>query len=274
VTRVWKERVAAVLAAVLVSSTVSAEQGASAGSIEGVVIARDGGTPVAGATVRVSGEAGQYAAVTDRGGRFHFDVIPAGRVTLTAGAAGFTELRVPDVVVLGNAATSVTFSLPLPLNVLERVQVTASKMPETVGDLGAQASLVSREAIDARGDQTLPQAIAHVPGAVLSTQLGIFDSVMLRGLPRGDPEFTNTLLLVDGVPQTLSNNGARIAALPINDASGIEIIRGPNSALYGRTAPARGRRRSDWRPIRRAQDGRARFRAGEALGRLLRLGGT
>jgi iron complex outermembrane recepter protein len=234
--RVWKGSVAAVLAAMLVSSTLSAEQGASAGSIAGVVIARDGGTPIAGAAVRASSSAGQYAAVTDRSGRFHFDVIPTGRVTLTASAAGFTELQVPDVLVLSNAPASVTFSLPPLLNVLERVQVTASKTPETIGSLAAQASLVSREAIDARGDQTLPQAIAHVPGAVVSTQLGIFDSVMLRGLPRGDPEFTTTLLLVDGVPQTLSNNGARIAALPINDASGIEVIRGPNSALYGRTA--------------------------------------
>jgi iron complex outermembrane receptor protein len=60
--------------------------------------------------------------------------------------------------------------------------------------------------------------------------------VMLRGLPRGDPEFTSTLLLIDGVPQTLSNNGARVTGLTINDASSIEVVRGPNSALYGRTA--------------------------------------
>jgi len=38
------------------------------------------------------------------------------------------------------------------------------------------------------------------------------------------------------VPQTLSNNGARVIGLTTNDTSSIEIVRGPNSALYGRTA--------------------------------------
>jgi iron complex outermembrane receptor protein len=55
-------------------------------------------------------------------------------------------------------------------------------------------------------------------------------------MPRVGNEFTNTLLLIDGVPQTNSGNDARVVALPINDASSIEIVRGPNSALYGRTA--------------------------------------
>ena len=59
---------------------------------------------------------------------------------------------------------------------------------------------------------------------------------MLRGLPRGGNEFTSTLLLVDGVPQTDSRNSSRVINLPIDDADSIEVVRGPNSALYGRTA--------------------------------------
>ena len=76
----------------------------------------------------------------------------------------------------------------------------------------------------------------HVPGALVTTELGMFESVLFRGMPRVGNEFTNTLLLIDGVPQTNSGNDARVVALPINDASSIEVVRGPNSALYGRTA--------------------------------------
>src|SRR5262245_13475486 len=119
---------------------------------------------------------------------------------------------------------------------MDRVQVTATKEPVSVGNVAAQTSVIDSSTIDSRGDRTLTQAVAHVPGAIISTQLGIFESVLLRGLPRGDPEFTNTLLLVDGVPQTTSTNGARVVGLTINDASEIEVARGPNSALYGRTA--------------------------------------
>ena len=75
-----------------------------------------------------------------------------------------------------------------------------------------------------------------MPGALVTTELGIFESVLFRGMPRVGNEFTNTLLLIDGVPQTNAGNDARVVALPIYDASSIEVVRGPNSALYGRTA--------------------------------------
>lgn len=206
----------------------------SGGTIAGTVVARDTGQPVAGATVAVEGTS--YSAMTSISGRFRIDGVPPRETTLSIEARGFLDMRTSGVQVRLNETTTITIELEQTPNFADRVQVTATKTSVAVGDVPAPLEIIDRSTIEMRGDQTLPQAIAHVPGAVLSTQLGIFDSVMLRGMPRGDPEFTNTLLLVDGVPQTLSNNGARVVALPINDASAIEIVRGPNSALYGRTA--------------------------------------
>src|SRR5207237_9377103 len=117
---------------------------------------------------------------------------------------GFLEQRVPDVQVQPGVVSRLELALEATPNFLERVQVTATKEPLSIGDVAAQTDVVDRSTIERRGDQTLTQAIAHVPGAIVTTQLGIFASVMLRGLPRGDPEFTNTLLLIDGVPQTTS----------------------------------------------------------------------
>jgi outer membrane receptor protein involved in Fe transport len=203
------------------------EAGAQSGTLTGTVTARQTGQPVADAVITVDGTT--TIAVSNVVGRFRIEPAPPAGATLIVQAPGFLELRVP-------AAPSLRIELEPTPNFMERVQVTATKSELSVGDVAAQTTTVERQDMDLRGAQSLPQAVAHVPGAVVSTQLGIFDSVMLRGMPRGDPEFTNTLLLVDGVPQTLSNNGARIVALPINDASSIEIVRGPNSALYGRTA--------------------------------------
>src|SRR5262249_23697945 len=146
------------------------------------------------------------------------------------------DLRVEGVQVSAGGSASLSIELEPTPNYLERVQVTATKTPLSIGDVAAQTDVINRDAIETRGDRSIVDAIDHVPGAVVSTQLGIFDSVMLRGLPRGDPEFTNVLLLVDGVPQTLSNGGARVIALPIDDAGSVEVVRGPGSALYGRTA--------------------------------------
>jgi len=207
---------------------------AQTGTITGVVLERGSGQPVAGAEVRV--ETTNATTSTNAVGRFQLQGVPAGKATLVVRASGFVDLRVPGLEVSGGAATPVSAELVTTPNFLERVQVTATKEPVSVGDLAGQVDVIDRAAIESRGDRTLTQAIAHVPGAVISTQLGIFESVMLRGLPRGDPEFTNTLLLVDGVPQTTSTNGSRVVGLTINDASDVEVARGPNSALYGRTA--------------------------------------
>jgi iron complex outermembrane receptor protein len=192
----------------------------------------DDGQPIANAAVAIEGS--EVSVQTTALGHFRLENVPARPVVLVIRAAGFLELRVPDIAANSTAALEISLK-PTP-NLLEHVQVTATKIPLSTGDVAAQTDTIDRTAIEDRGDQTLTQAIANVPGAVVSTQLGIFESVMLRGMPRGDPEFTNTLLLIDGVPQTTSRNGSRVAGLTINDASSVEVVRGPNSALFGRTA--------------------------------------
>ena len=221
------------IGALFVAGPVVAQTGPQ-GAITGTVMARAGGQPVAGAIVAVDGTG--RSTVAGGTGRFQILNVPAGAAVLIVKAPGFLDLRSPAVQVRAGETAELNIELEVTPNFMERVQVTATKTPLSVGDVAAQTDIIDRDTIESRGDQTLVQAIAHVPGAVVSTQLGIFESVMLRGLPRGDPEFTNTLLLIDGVPQTTSRNGSRVIGLTINDASNIEVVRGPNSALYGRTA--------------------------------------
>ena len=220
--------------ALVVLSMQSAMAQVTTGTITGVVVARDGGQPVIDATVAVEGTS--LTAVANGVGRFRLEGVPPGQVVIVATGPGFLELRVPDVRVTSNDATSLIVELEHTPNILERVQVTATKTELSIGDVAAQTDIVTRSTIDDRNHQSLVQSVSHVPGAVVATQLGMFESVQLRGMPRDGNEFTNTLLLIDGVPQVDSRNSARTVGLPIHDASSIEVVRGPNSALYGRTA--------------------------------------
>lgn len=204
------------------------------GGIAGSVVAAEDGRPVSGALVTIEGS--NLVAVTDIVGRFEIGNLPTGPTALIVLAPGFVDLLVPSVPVTADMTASLTIELEVTPNFLERVQVTASKAPLSIGEVAAQADIVDRSTFEERGDQSLTSAISHVPGVVVSTMAGSFESVMLRGLPRDGNEFTSTLLLVDGVPQTDSRNSSRVINLPITDASSIEVIRGPNSALYGRTA--------------------------------------
>ena len=220
-------------AALLTAGHVAAQTGTT-GSIAGTLAERVSGQPVQGAVVTVDGTS--LSAVASAIGRFRIDNVPAGAAVLVIKAPGFLDLRSTAVQVRPGDTAQVNIELELTPNFMERVQVTATKTPLSVGDVAAQTDIIDRATLESRGDQTLVQAISHIPGAVVSTQLGVFESVMLRGMPRGDLEFTNTLLLIDGVPQTTSRNASRVVGLTINDASSIEVVRGPNSALYGRTA--------------------------------------
>ncbi len=217
-----------------INQRVAVAQGAQTGTIAGTVVAREDRQAVPEAVVTVEGTA--LAAFTNAVGRFRIDGVRAGEVLLVVQASGFLELRVPGLQVPANETIALSVELEVTPNYIERVQVTATKTALSIGEVPAQVDIVDRATIERRGDQELTQAIAHVPGLIVSTQAGSFESVMLRGLPRDGNEFTNTLLLIDGVPQTDSRNSARVVNLPINDASSIEVVRGPNSALYGRTA--------------------------------------
>ncbi|HZM60090.1 MAG TPA: TonB-dependent receptor, partial [Vicinamibacterales bacterium] len=219
---------------VIASSPRSSAAQAKTGVVTGTVVAREGGRPVPDAAVLIEGTG--LTAVANGVGRFRLENVPAGSIVLVASGPGFLQLRVPDVQVRANETTALVVELEVTPNILERVQVTATKSELSIGDVAAQADVVERSTIDNRNDQALVEAVAHVPGAVVATQLGMFESVQFRGMPRDGNEFTNTLLLIDGVPQVDSRNSGRTVGLPIHDASNIEVVRGPNSALYGRTA--------------------------------------
>src|SRR5262249_30049857 len=150
----------------------SAQAQSSGTGITGIVVSRQSGQAVPDATVAVEG--GTSTATTNAGGRFRIDA-PAGEVVLLVKAPGFLDLRTAAVAVRGGETSQVTVDLDLTPNYMERVQVTATKTPLSVGDVAAQTDIVDKAAIDSRGDQSLVQAIAHVPGAIVSTQLGVFE---------------------------------------------------------------------------------------------------
>ena len=204
------------------------------GAVAGTVVSEAEGRGVPGATVSLAGT--ETLTFTDAVGRFQLEGVAPGTVELVVEAPGYSEIRQGGLIIRSGETTRVELALEVTANFMERIQVTGTKTPLSIGELAAQADIIDRGTIDLRGDQQLTQAIAHVPGLVVSTQAGSFESVTLRGLPRDGNEFTSTLLLIDGVPQTDSRNSARVVNLPINDAAAIEVVRGPSSALYGRTA--------------------------------------
>ncbi len=119
---------------------------------------------------------------------------------------------------------------------LPPVVVGATLIPTPESELGTSVTVISADEIAARQQRTLPDALLAVPGlnVVQSGGPGGFTSVFIRGA-----NSNQTKVLIDGidVSDPSSANGAFDFAHILNfDLGSIEVLRGPQSGLYGSDA--------------------------------------
>jgi vitamin B12 transporter len=118
--------------------------------------------------------------------------------------------------------------------VSDDVVVTASRIAETADETLAPVSVVTREEIERRQIQSVPEALRRVPGLTLSNNGGVgkTTSVFLRGT-----ESDHVLVLINGVKVGSATLGTfNFDSLSIDDVERIEVVRGPRSHLYGSEA--------------------------------------
>ncbi|MCZ0738720.1 TonB-dependent receptor plug domain-containing protein [Phreatobacter sp. AB_2022a] len=110
----------------------------------------------------------------------------------------------------------------------------ASTVPVEAPRVGSAVTVVTAETIRDQGTQTLPDALRQVPGLAVSQAGGRGGITQLR--IRG-AEANHSLVVVDGVPINDVNNGdADLANLPVDAIERIEVVRGPQSGIWGPNA--------------------------------------
>lgn len=116
------------------------------------------------------------------------------------------------------------------------VVVTATRTPTPIEKIGSSVTVIDAKEIERNQWRTLPEALASVPGlhVVQSGVNGSQTSVFTRGT-----NSNHTLVLIDGVKASdpSSPSGAYdFAHILLVDVERIEIVRGPQSTLYGSDA--------------------------------------
>jgi len=119
---------------------------------------------------------------------------------------------------------------------LPPVVVTATATPKPIDEVVSTITVVTREEIEARGKETLDEVLREVPGVdvVRTGGPGGRASLLIRG---GRDE--HVLVLIDGIEVNDPMEFGRsfdAGLLALDDIDRIEVLRGPQSALYGSDA--------------------------------------
>jgi iron complex outermembrane receptor protein len=117
---------------------------------------------------------------------------------------------------------------------LEEVVVTARKTAEQLLNVPLAVTAFTAEAIEARGITSLDDVAAFTPGLTFSNVLGEFlPAPVIRGVAPIDIfGELNTAIFLDGV-YVAGREGINFSQL---DLERIEVVKGPQAALYGRNA--------------------------------------
>jgi len=135
------------------------------------------------------------------------------------------------------STTAILFSLaPLAARAQETTVVTATRVPTPLNQVASSITVIDRAEIEARQLRSLSDILATVPGlnVVRAGGLGAQTSLFTRGT-----ESNHAKILLDGIdiadtstPGGVTDLGKLVSA----DIARVEVLRGPQSGLYGSDA--------------------------------------
>lgn len=137
--------------------------------------------------------------------------------------------------ILLSAATYAAVQSPTATAVGDDIIVTASLLPLTKDEATGSVTTFDEQEIETLGEPFLTDYLRLVPGTSVSVagSPGALSQVRIRGA-----EANQTLLFVDGIAfnDVASDGAARFETISSDGLGHIEVIRGPQSALWGSEA--------------------------------------
>ena len=218
----------------LASTPVVAQQGS--GTIKGTVTQSSNGQPLVGVIVTVNGTT--IKAATNTRGGYTIDRAPTGPQTLVFRWLGYRPTGVQTNVTASGVTTADAKMEQLPIQLSELLVTGASKVPERSVEAPAAFSIVEPRVLQSIGiTGQAPLALREVPGVDI-TQSGMNDfNVNTRGF--NSSLTRRVLVLQDGRDLAIAFLGSQewnALAVPTDEYSKMELVRGPGSALYGANA--------------------------------------
>lgn len=117
----------------------------------------------------------------------------------------------------------------------DQIVITASRAPETEAQTAASVTIIDQQRIERLGEPLIASLLRLTPSAAIATSgpAGSLTEVRIRGA-----EARHSLLFIDGIKinDPASGDTPRFEILNADLASRLEVVRGPQSALWGSEA--------------------------------------
>jgi outer membrane cobalamin receptor len=199
--------------------------------ISGVIV-DPSGAPLPRTLVEIRDMQGKLVAVTQTNSRGEYSLeLARGKYSLTATLAGFAPLKDKALEIPGaESPVQLTLQVSSPQ---EQVVVTATQTETPLAQVGSSVSVISGDELSAKGITSVSDALRELAGltVVQTGGMGGITSLFMRG---GDSDYTK--VLIDGVPVNDPGGSYNFSNLSTSNIDRIEIVRGPQSALFGSDA--------------------------------------
>lgn len=227
-------RWAAPLLLLLAAFPLAAQQPATpaTGEIVGRVRAATTGAALSDVMVRVTGTT--RGAITDAEGRFRISVVPSGPREVAAQRAGLAT-RQDTVVVPAGGTVTLDITLAEEARLLAPTIVSATREIQRRADASATIDVLDGAELRHARPSHPADVMNRMAGVHVSTLSGEGHSMAIRQPITTKPMY---LYLEDGIPTRATGffNHNALYEINVPQAAGIEVLKGPGTALYGSDA--------------------------------------
>ncbi len=201
-------------------------------TIKGNVADESNGNVLPGASVIIHDL--NLTTTTDKNGNYTFSNIQAGTYIINVSFVGYRDIS--QYVIIAQGVYKQNFLLYPKSVEMDSVIVTATLTDKNINDIPASVGVVTHEQLQSLPCISVDEYLSSIAGINDARPYGIFNqsgNVTMRGLNRN----VYTLLLIDGIPASVVDGGAtNWNRIDPDNIERIEVIKGPNSSLYGSNA--------------------------------------
>src|SRR6188768_1772687 len=217
-------------ALVAVAPRLAAAQATLAGEVKDTT-----GAVLPGVTVEAASPAlaeKVRTAVTDGSGRYRIESLPPGSYTVTFSLTGFAPVKRQDLIVSGSGVITLDMALTVG-GMAETITVTPRRRDESSLDVPGAINAFTAADIKTAGIDRPQDFVALTPNmSLVQTQNQGTSFVTVRGISQARNSEPSVAVLIDGVQMANPSQFNQ----ELFDIDTIQVLKGPQGALYGRNA--------------------------------------